>query len=91
MSSFYERSIRALLRVYKLTLSPHFGRQCRFLPTCSEFAAEALIVHGPWRGSALAVGRVCRCSPWGGSGYDPVPPLKNPKSRRKGGDFTCES
>ncbi|MDP9103433.1 MAG: membrane protein insertion efficiency factor YidD [Pseudomonadota bacterium] len=91
MSSLYERSVRALLRAYKLILSPHIGRQCRFLPTCSEYAAEALIVHGPWRGGALAAGRVCRCNPWGGKGYDPVPPPKNRKSRRNGGDFTCES
>jgi putative membrane protein insertion efficiency factor len=90
MSSLYERSVRVALRAYKLTLSPLIGRQCRFLPTCSEYAAEALIVHGPWRGSLLAAGRVCRCRPFGGSGYDPPPP-KSSKPRRNGGGFTCES
>ncbi len=74
----YERSVRGALRTYKLTLSPLIGRQCRFMPTCSEYAAEALIVHGPWRGGSLAVSRLCRCNPWGGSGFDPVPPLVEP-------------
>lgn len=69
----YRRSILFLLRAYKLTLSPITGTQCRFLPTCSEYAAQALIAHGPVRGGALAVRRVCRCHPWGGHGYDPVP------------------
>ncbi len=69
----YERSVKGALRAYKLTLSPLIGRSCRFLPTCSEYAAQSLIDHGPWRGSWLAARRVCRCHPWGGSGYDPVP------------------
>ena len=91
MSSLYERSIRASLRAYKLTLSPLVGRQCRFLPTCSEYAAEALIVHGPARGGLLAAVRLCRCHPWGTSGYDPVPPLKAIRLRRTGGGFRSES
>jgi putative membrane protein insertion efficiency factor len=61
-------------RAYKLTLSPWIGRQCRFLPTCSDYAAEALIQHGLLRGGVLATWRVCKCHPFGGSGYDPVPP-----------------
>ena len=69
----YAATIRLALRAYKLTLSPLIGRQCRYLPTCSDYAAEALIAHGPVRGGRLAVGRLCRCAPWGGSGYDPVP------------------
>jgi len=74
--TLYERSVRGALRAYKLTLSPLIGQQCRFAPTCSEYAAEAMIKHGPWRGSWMAARRVCRCNPWGGSGYDPVPPPK---------------
>ncbi|MBC6980981.1 MULTISPECIES: membrane protein insertion efficiency factor YidD [unclassified Caulobacter] len=77
--TLYERAVRLSLRAYKLTLSPLIGRQCRFLPTCSEYAAEALIAHGFWRGSYLAAHRVCRCNPWGGSGYDPVPPPQSGK------------
>jgi len=71
--TIYERCVRFGLRAYKLTLSPLIGRQCRYLPTCSEYAAEALIAHGPWRGGSLAVRRLCRCHPFGGSGYDPPP------------------
>ena len=74
--NLYERSVRGALRAYKLTLSPLIGQQCRFAPTCSEYAAEALIKHGPFRGTWMAAGRLCRCNPWGGSGYDPVPPRK---------------
>lgn len=70
----YERCVRLALRAYKLTLSPLIGRSCRFLPTCSEYAAQSLIDHGPWRGSSLAFKRLCKCHPFGGSGYDPPPP-----------------
>jgi putative membrane protein insertion efficiency factor len=70
----YERSVLCALRVYKAALSPVIGRRCRYLPTCSEYAAEALIRHGPWRGGLLSARRLCRCHPFGGSGYDPVPP-----------------
>jgi putative membrane protein insertion efficiency factor len=56
--TLYERSVRAAHRAYKLTLSPLIGRHCRYLPTCSDYAAEALITHGPWRGGSLAVPRL---------------------------------
>ena len=69
----YDRLILFALRAYKLTLSPMIGRGCRYLPSCSEYAAEVLIGHGPVKGSWLAARRVCRCHPWGGSGYDPAP------------------
>lgn len=72
-AALYRRLILASLRAYKLTLSPLIGTGCRFAPSCSEYAAEALITHGPARGAWLATRRVCRCNPWGGSGYDPVP------------------
>jgi hypothetical protein len=72
--TLYERSVSLAHRAYKLTLSPWIGRSCRFLPTCSDYAAEALILHGPVRGSFLTVKRLCRCQPFGGSGFDPVPP-----------------
>jgi putative membrane protein insertion efficiency factor len=73
----YERSVRFALRAYKLTLSPLIGRHCRFSPSCSEYGADALIQHGPLRGAWMATRRVCRCNPWGGSGYDPVPPRRS--------------
>jgi putative membrane protein insertion efficiency factor len=70
----YERCVNLALRLYKVTLSPLIGSHCRFSPTCSVYTAQALIDHGPVRGTILGVRRVCRCNPWGGSGYDPVPP-----------------
>lgn len=63
----------ALIRFYQLTLSSIMGRRCRFLPTCSDYAKEAIDRHGVIRGGRLAVERVCRCHPWGGEGFDPVP------------------
>lgn len=62
-----------LIRLYQLILSPYMGRQCRYTPTCSNYAIEALQKHGLLRGSWLATRRILRCAPWGGSGYDPVP------------------
>ncbi|HWD66921.1 MAG TPA: membrane protein insertion efficiency factor YidD [Caulobacteraceae bacterium] len=70
----YESAVRLGHRAYKVTLSPWIGRNCRFQPTCSDYAAEALLLHGPLRGGWLAARRLCRCQPLGGSGYDPVPP-----------------
>ena len=66
--------LMALIQVYRYTLSPVLGRQCRFEPSCSTYALEALQVHGAARGSWLATRRVCRCHPWHPGGYDPVPP-----------------
>jgi putative membrane protein insertion efficiency factor len=74
MTGLYERSIRAALRGYKLTLSPYIGQACRFMPTCSEYTAEAMIVHGFVKGSWMGVKRICRCRPGGPTGLDPVPP-----------------
>jgi uncharacterized protein len=62
-----------LIRFYQLTLSSVVGRRCRFLPTCSEYAQIALTKHGVAKGTYLAARRVCRCHPWGGEGFDPVP------------------
>jgi putative membrane protein insertion efficiency factor len=86
----YESCVRGALRAYKLTLSPLIGRGCRYLPTCSEYAAEALVSHGPWRGSYLAARRLCRCHPWGGSGYDPVPPPRSKGPEGPARTWTCE-
>ncbi|MBQ0122449.1 MAG: membrane protein insertion efficiency factor YidD [Bacteroidales bacterium] len=62
-----------LIRFYQIFLSPYMGRQCRYTPTCSNYALEALRKHGLLKGSFLALRRILRCAPWGGSGYDPVP------------------
>ena len=63
---------RGLIRAYQLTLSSLFGRQCRHLPTCSDFCSEAITRHGLWAGGWMGFGRICRCQPWGTAGYDPV-------------------
>lgn len=65
--------VRLLIRGYQLVISPLLGPRCRYLPTCSEYAAEAVLVHGVVRGGWLGLRRIARCHPWGGSGFDPVP------------------
>jgi len=61
------------IRGYQRYISPLTPPACRFTPTCSQYAIEALRKHGPIKGLALAIWRILRCNPWGGSGYDPVP------------------
>lgn len=63
------------IHLYRLFLSPILGTACRFGPSCSAYALEAIETHGALRGGWLALRRLGRCHPWGGSGYDPVPPL----------------
>ena len=65
------------VRGYRLLVSPWLGRNCRFAPSCSEYALEALERHGAARGGWLAARRICRCHPWGGEGFDPVPPKRD--------------
>ena len=61
------------IRFYQLVISPLTPPSCRFTPTCSEYARQAILKHGPFKGLYLAIHRLLRCHPWGGSGYDPVP------------------
>ena len=67
-----------LIDAYKLLLSPFFGQQCRFYPTCSSYAKEAVERHGALRGGWLGLKRILRCNPWHAGGVDEVPPLKPP-------------
>ena len=67
------RLLAGAVRGYQYLLSPYFGTQCRFTPTCSHFALGALQKHGAFKGSYLATHRILRCHPWGTGGYDPVP------------------
>jgi len=64
---------RAVIRIYQLTLSAFFGRTCRHLPTCSEYADEAIAAYGLWAGGWMTLARLWRCRPWGSHGYDPIP------------------
>ena len=66
---------KAPVHIYRWTLKPLIGWECRHLPTCSEYALEAIDRNGAWRGSWLALARVCRCHPWGSQGLDPVPDI----------------
>ena len=63
----------ALVWLYRILISPWLGNNCRYEPSCSKFALEALRKHGAFRGTWFAAKRIGRCHPWGGSGYDPVP------------------
>ena len=65
--------LRALVLVYRYALSPLLGPRCRFYPSCSAYALEALATHGGWAGALLSLGRILRCHPWHAGGYDPVP------------------
>ena len=70
---FIQILITALIRVYQYTLSPLLGPSCRFYPSCSEYAHQAITRHGPLRGLVLAVKRILRCHPFHPGGVDPVP------------------
>jgi putative membrane protein insertion efficiency factor len=65
------------IRTYRLIFSPWVGFNCRYQPTCSAYALEALQTHGGVKGTYLTAHRICRCHPWGGDGYDPVPEAKD--------------
>lgn len=73
-----------LVRGYRVAISPFLGVNCRFQPTCSTYAIEALEQHGVLRGSVLAARRIARCHPWGGAGYDPVPGSDDENNRHVG-------
>ncbi len=72
-ASMLGRAMLGTIRVYQRFISPFFLPRCRFQPTCSHYAVEAITLHGGLRGGWLALKRLARCHPWGGSGYDPVP------------------
>ena len=76
MINIFEKSIKIfiliLLKVYKFLISPSLGTNCRFLPSCSDYAHEAITSKGVIKGGALAIKRLTKCHPWGKSGFDPV-------------------
>ena len=77
MKKYIKRFMIFLIKSYQLTVSPWFsGGSCRFTPTCSQYAIEALEVHGIFKGSLLAAWRIMRCNPLSKGGWDPVPPKK---------------
>jgi uncharacterized protein len=74
------RALTLLIRSYRFAISPLLGPNCRFYPTCSCYAEEAICRHGALRGIYLTVRRILRCHPWNPGGYDPVPPNSDLKS-----------
>ena len=62
-----------LIKVYQMAISPYIRSQCRYIPTCSRYSSEAILRYGVLRGSWIMTGRLARCNPWGGQGFDPVP------------------
>ncbi|MGL4373938.1 MAG: membrane protein insertion efficiency factor YidD [Turicibacter sp.] len=70
----------SLIYFYQKFISPLSPPSCRYTPTCSHYALEAITIHGPLKGGYLAIKRILRCSPWGSFGYDPVPPKKGEHS-----------
>ena len=73
LSYYMTRLMISLIRVYQIILSPFFGQQCRFTPTCSHYAIESIQLHGALKGVLLTVKRISRCHPWHVGGHDPVP------------------
>ncbi|MCH7571598.1 MAG: membrane protein insertion efficiency factor YidD [Planctomycetes bacterium] len=79
--NFAARPLIFLIRLYQASLSPLMGGQCRFMPTCSQYAIDALQTHGAIHGSWLTLRRILRCHPLGGMGYDPVPQRREQNHR----------
>ena len=79
------RLLIMLLRGYRFAISPLYGQVCRYHPSCSAYALEAVTRHGALRGSWLAARRIGRCHPWAAGGYDPVPPAREPHPIRTQG------
>jgi len=67
------RLLLALIRCYKYAISPLLGQNCRFFPSCSDYAAQAIEKHGAFKGACLGLKRIFRCHPWNPGGFDPVP------------------
>lgn len=85
------RILIGLVRAYQLVLSPLLGPRCRFQPTCSSYAVEAITVHGGLKGGLLTAKRILKCHPWGGFGYDPVPKGTNKAAHHHGDGGTINS
>jgi len=73
LNKIFSHIFIGLIYFYKSAISPHTPASCRFVPTCSQYALEAIKKYGPFKGGWLALRRILRCNPWGKSGYDPVP------------------
>ena len=82
MKALIKKAMIFLIRTYQLTLSPRFSHgSCRYTPTCSQYAIEAIEIHGIFKGSLLAIRRILRCNPFFKGGWDPVPPKKTKEDK----------
>ncbi len=77
MRKIVSKVLILIVRLYQYTISPLLGANCRYMPTCSAYAVEAIEIHGPLKGGLLAIKRILSCHPWGGSGIDRVPKKEN--------------
>ncbi|WP_088559659.1 membrane protein insertion efficiency factor YidD [Arboricoccus pini] len=89
-----DRLVLGSVVFYRLAISPFLPARCRFVPSCSAYAAEAIGLHGAGRGGILTLKRILRCHPWGGYGYDPVPPVAGsraawPAERTQAANLSC--
>lgn len=75
--NLFQKLLIMPIQIYRKTLKPWLGMECRHLPTCSEFAIEAIDKNGAWKGFWLMISRILRCHPFGSEGYDPVPDIRN--------------
>ncbi|MDD2611609.1 MAG: membrane protein insertion efficiency factor YidD [Bacteroidales bacterium] len=73
MNRIFKLLFLGIIRFYQYAISPYTHPSCRYIPTCSQYAVEAIQKYGPFKGAWLALKRILRCHPWGGHGYDPVP------------------
>lgn len=87
--TFFSQILALPVRLYRALISPLLGPSCRFYPTCSDYALQALERHGAIKGTGLAARRISRCHPWGGSGLDPVPGTPD-WDRVNNGEFSGE-
>ena len=69
----FSNFLLGVIKLYRYVISPFLGNRCRFHPSCSEYAVEAIQIHGPFKGFLLGIWRILRCAPWGKGGFDPVP------------------
>lgn len=82
MKGLIKKAMIFLIRTYQLTISPRFSHgSCRYTPTCSQYAIEAIEIHGIFKGTLLAVRRILRCNPFFKGGWDPVPPKKTKEDK----------
>lgn len=80
MTKFLKESLKKIIGIYHLLISPWLGNRCRFVPTCSDYAKQALDQHDVITATVMTAKRICRCHPWGDHGFDPVkPPIVEPK------------